>query len=407
MEEPWWKGQLARDIHQTLRQKELKLPTYKAHSPQIGMRRYFADLLAVLSKCYQLCATARHLAVYLLDLFMDRYEVDLEELYAVSIACLLLASKFEEKEKRVPKLEQLNDFASTSHLNLVLTKKDLLKVELLLLETFDWNLCLPTPAHYIDYYLFASVTESDLHNGWAFTSMTEARTFINKYFHYFLSVSLQDHVFLSFRPSLVAAACVGATRICLNFSPAWTPPLQELTQYSWENVTPCIELMLIAHEKDVKEANKEKDQATLLREKQLVESLTFQTPTQVLFQPSNCHHPLAQQHSVFSQFYSPMQDLFSTYRQSLLAPQSSSLASGSGSSLPSSSTANSEPVGFQTVSIQGPAVTMQVAVSEEPIHCLSLILGSSYFSSYHSCTAGCLDGQRKMGEKDTTVGRGA
>ncbi|XP_003225263.1 cyclin-J-like protein [Anolis carolinensis] len=407
MEKRWWTEQLATDIHQTLRQKELKLPTYKAHSPQIGMRRYFADLLAILSSRYKLCPAARHLAVYLLDLFMDRYDIALKELYAISITCLILASKFEEKEKRVPKLEQLNNFSYASRLNLVLTKKDLLKIELLLLETFDWNLCLPTPAHYIDYYLFASVTESDLHSGWPITSMAEARSFIDKYSHYFLEVSLQDHAFLSFRPSLVAAACVGAARICLEISPTWTPPLEGLTQYSWENITPCVELMLVAHEKNVKEANKEKDQATLLRERQLVESLIFQTPAQVLFQPSHYYHPLAQQHSIYSQFCSPMHDLCSAYRQSLLAPQSSSLASGSGSSLPSSSTASFGPVGFQTVSIQGPAVTMQVAVSEEPIHCLSLTLGSSYFSSYHSCTAGCLDGQRKIGEKGTTLGRGA
>ncbi|KAG9346759.1 hypothetical protein JZ751_007076 [Albula glossodonta] len=78
----WWKGQLAADIHQSLRIKELKLPAYRAHSPQIGMRRYFADLLAILSNRYQLCPTARHLAIYLLDLFMDHYDVAVKQLYA-------------------------------------------------------------------------------------------------------------------------------------------------------------------------------------------------------------------------------------------------------------------------------------------------------------------------------------
>lgn len=73
--------------------QELKLPTYHAHSPQIGMRRYFADLLAVLSNRYQLCPTARHLAVYLLDLFMDHYDVAVRQLYVIALSCLLLASK--------------------------------------------------------------------------------------------------------------------------------------------------------------------------------------------------------------------------------------------------------------------------------------------------------------------------
>ena len=69
------------------------MPTYKAHSPQIRMRRYFADLLAVLSNRYQLCPAARHLAVYLLDLFMDHYDVAVRQLYVIALSCLLLASK--------------------------------------------------------------------------------------------------------------------------------------------------------------------------------------------------------------------------------------------------------------------------------------------------------------------------
>lgn len=73
--------------------QELKLPAYRGHSPQIGMRRYFADLLAILSNRYQLCPTARHLAVYLLDLFMDHYDVAVKQLYVVALTCLLLASK--------------------------------------------------------------------------------------------------------------------------------------------------------------------------------------------------------------------------------------------------------------------------------------------------------------------------
>lgn len=57
------------------------------------MRRYFADLLAILSNRYQLCPTARHLAVYLLDLFMDHYDVAVKQLYVIALTCLLLASK--------------------------------------------------------------------------------------------------------------------------------------------------------------------------------------------------------------------------------------------------------------------------------------------------------------------------
>lgn len=99
--------------------------------------------------------------------------------------------KFEEKEDRVPKLEQLNTLGFMCSLNLALNKRDLIKMELLLLETFGWNLCMPTPAHFIDYYLHAAVQEGDLHNGWPLTSLSKTKAFMDKYTHYFLEISLQ------------------------------------------------------------------------------------------------------------------------------------------------------------------------------------------------------------------------
>lgn len=111
------------------------------------------------------------------------------------IVCVsLFLGKFEEKEDRVPKLEQLNSLGFMCSLNLVLNKKDLVKMELLLLETFDWNLCMPTPAHFIDYYLHASVQEDDLYNGWPLSSLTKTKIFMDKYTHYFLEVSLQGRL---------------------------------------------------------------------------------------------------------------------------------------------------------------------------------------------------------------------
>ncbi|GLD56052.1 cyclin-J-like isoform X1 [Lates japonicus] len=231
-------------MYQALRFKELKLPSYKGQSPQLNLRRYFADLIALVSNRFRLCPAARHLAVYLLDLFMDRYDITVQQLHMVSLACLLLASKFEETEDRVPKLDTLNSLGCMSSMNLVLTKQGLLHMELLLLETFQWNLYLPTAAHFIEYYLSIAVHEGDLHDGWPMTCLEKTRLYMAKYADYFLEVSLQDHVFLCFAPSLVAAACVAASRLILHLSPTWPPRLQHLTGYTWENLVPCAEKLL-------------------------------------------------------------------------------------------------------------------------------------------------------------------
>ncbi|XP_026878462.2 cyclin-J-like protein [Electrophorus electricus] len=398
----WWKSQLAADIHQALRIKELKLPTYHAHSPQIGMRRYFADLLAVLSNRYQLCPTARHLAVYLLDLFMDHYDVAVRQLYVIALSCLLLASKFEEKEDRVPKLEQLNTLGFMCSLNLALNKRDLIKMELLLLETFGWNLCMPTPAHFIDYYLHAAVQEGDLHNGWPLTSLSKTKAFMDKYTHYFLEVSLQDHAFLSFRPSQVAAACVAASRICLQISPSWTTVLHLLTGYSWDHLTQCIQLMLLAHDNDVKEANKSKSSPSSVQGLQpqahaspsVAATVLQRQPasgSQQLLLEAGGYAQLTQHSPALSQLHvlADCQALGPVASRDYLQPHQAGLLSASlpPASFPSFPSLAS---GLCGLPLQGP-LSVQVGVGAEPRHCVGLAYGTGYLGSHHSFTASCFD----------------
>ncbi|XP_042192786.1 cyclin-J [Callorhinchus milii] len=280
LEEQWWKGQLAVDIHQALRNKEVKLTPYKSQSPQLNLRRYFADLLAIISNHFCLCPTTRHLAIYLLDLFMDRCNISVQQLHVVALSCLLLASKFEEKEECVPKLEQLNSLGCMTNMNLALSKQNLLQMELLLLETFQWNLCLPTAAHFIDYYLTAAVHTSDVHNGWPMVCLEKIKVYMHKYSDYFLEVSLQDHGFLNYAPSLVAAACIAASRAVLRLSPPWPTRLHCLTDYTWDSLLSCIENLLIAHDNDVKEASKQKIQLQVQQSSQTSFSIHSATSPQ-------------------------------------------------------------------------------------------------------------------------------
>lgn len=114
--------------------------------------------------------------------------------------------KFEEKEDSVPKLEQLNSLGCMTNMNLVLTKQNLLHMELLLLETFQWNLCLPTAAHFIDYYLSIAVHETDLHDGWPMVCLEKTKLYMAKYADYFLEVSLQGELQISGNNSFVLLA---------------------------------------------------------------------------------------------------------------------------------------------------------------------------------------------------------
>lgn len=107
----------------------------------------------------------------------------------------------------MPKLETLNNLGCMSSMNLVLTKQGLLHMELLLLETFQWNLYLPTAAHFTDYYFSIAVHEGDLHDGWPMTCLEKTKLYMAKYVDYFLEVSLQGTMHFG---------CICAVQSCLS-----------------------------------------------------------------------------------------------------------------------------------------------------------------------------------------------
>lgn len=390
MDEPWWDGRIASDVHRTLREKELKLPAFHTHSPLLKSRRFFVDVLTLLSSHCQLCPAARHLAIYLLDHFLDRYNVPTtKQLYAVAISCLLLASKFEDREDHVPKLEQINSAQILSSQNFTLTRQELLSTELLLLEAFNWNLCLPTPAHFLDYYLLVSVSQKDHHcHSWATACPRKTKECLKEYAHYFLEVTLQDHIFYKFQPSLVAAACVGAARICLQLCPYWTTDLQRISNYSLEHLSMCLEILLVGYENILKDAVAAKSQALAM-----VPTTSPTTATQVLFQPPaySAHPALSQPATATpSHFQAAGQDLCLAYRDSLQLPQTGSLLSGGTGSSLHSVYPTVQPLDVCPMPLPA-SLRVQMAFSTEPRHCLTATYRSSYFSGSHLFPAGCFD----------------
>ncbi|NXF29273.1 CCNJL protein, partial [Nyctibius bracteatus] len=335
---------------------ELTMPMYTESSPQIGMRPYFIEFLSVVSNSCNLCPTARHLAVYLFDIVMDRCDITVKELQVVSLVCLLLASKFEDNQVKVPKLQYLNHLAHLCNVDVVLNKQDLRRIEKVLLENFQWNLCLPTAAHYIDYYLCASVGANDRHNGWPVASLAKIKPLLEKYAYFFLDLSLQDHTFLHFRPSVIAAASVCAARICMQVSPMWSKELELTTWYFWEDLAQCTEMMLMYYNYVVKEASNTNQQAIIQKqEHEAVGNLSHQPAAEVFFQQSS-YKPLDQHSATFSLFRSPVPDLCSAYRDSLQAHRPSDLLAGSADSSLYSYTARPASLrpSVQTLPVQAP-----------------------------------------------------
>ncbi|XP_031554295.1 cyclin-J-like [Actinia tenebrosa] len=254
VEKDWKQSSLAVDINQVLRDKEARLPNFMAASPQLKVRRFLVDWLAIICEKIDSSHGVLHLAVCYMDFFMDKFIIQESQLHLLALSCMLLAAKFEENEDKIPTIATLNKFV-----NDIFKQAEYHQMELLLLNFFKWNIDLPTPVHFMEYYLARALMDLDGENGIVLVDTSRITTYMRKYVHYFLEISLQDHIFLSFAPSLITSSAIAASRICLKLSPSWTTHLEKVTNYSWEKIAPCTEIMLKAHEADKKAQQKNKN----------------------------------------------------------------------------------------------------------------------------------------------------
>ena len=113
----------------------------------------------------------------------------------------ICTAKFEESERNIPKLSELNRLGVPSS---PYSARQYLTMELRLLQFFQWNVALPTAAHFLEYFLVAALTASDCFDGRSLGHQaTEARSTLSKYVVYFLEISLQ-----SLSLSLSLSVCV-------------------------------------------------------------------------------------------------------------------------------------------------------------------------------------------------------
>ena len=130
------------------------------------------------AKMLNLINCTLHLAVKLLDYFMDGHDIQDPQLHLVSLGSLLLA---EEKASIVPKYSKLNTFLKNQ-----VSLSNFLNLEYMILTFFNFHLSLPTTCHFTEMLLPYSILPTDCHNG-------KAKDY--QCVKYFLDVALQEVFF--------------------------------------------------------------------------------------------------------------------------------------------------------------------------------------------------------------------
>ncbi|KAK1175355.1 cyclin-A2-like [Acipenser oxyrinchus oxyrinchus] len=212
----------ALDIHKYLREMELKSRPkagYMSKQPDItnSMRAILVDWLVEVGEEYKLHSETLYLAVNYIDRFLSSMSVLRGKLQLVGTAAMLLASKFEEIYP--PEVAEFVYITDDTY-----TKKQVLRMEHLVLKVLSFDLAAPTINQFLtQYFLHQQVNKK----------VESLSLFLGE-------LSLVDSdPFLKYLPSVIAAAAMILSNVTIT-GDTWPESLVELTGYTLETLEPCI-----------------------------------------------------------------------------------------------------------------------------------------------------------------------
>lgn len=213
----------ADEIYTYLREMELKTrpkACYMKKQPDItnSMRAILVDWLVEVGEEYKLQNETLYLAVNYIDRFLSSMSVLRGKLQLVGTAAMLLASKFEEIYP--PEVAEFVYITDDTY-----TKKQVLKMEHLVLKVLSFDLAAPTINQFLTHYILNHSVGKQ----------------VESLAMYLGELSLVDSdPFLKYLPSQMAsAAYIVANHTVTGGS--WPKSLIEKTGYSLEDLMPCIE----------------------------------------------------------------------------------------------------------------------------------------------------------------------
>ncbi|KAK8522280.1 hypothetical protein V6N12_055997 [Hibiscus sabdariffa] len=219
------------DIHAYYKKTEVSScvsPNYMERQFDINekMRAILIDWLIEVHYKFELMEETLFLTVNLIDRFLERCTVIRKKLQLVGMAAMLLACKYEEVS--VPIVE---DFVLIS--DKAYTRKDVLDMEKLMVNTLQFNMSVPTPYVFMRRFLKAAHSEKKL-----------------DFLSFFLvELCMVEYETLKFHPSLLAAAAIYTAQCSLWQIRTWTKTSEWHTKYTEEQLLECSKLMVTYHQK--------------------------------------------------------------------------------------------------------------------------------------------------------------
>ncbi|XP_022775483.1 G2/mitotic-specific cyclin-2-like isoform X2 [Durio zibethinus] len=203
-------------------------PNYMAQQSDINekMRAILIDWLIEVHDKFDLMGETLFLTVNLIDRFLSQQTVLRKKLQLVGLVAMLLACKYEEVS--VPVVGDLILISDKAY-----SKKEVLEMERLMLNTLQFNMSFPTP--YVFMRRFLKAAESD--------KKLELLSF------FLIELALVEYEMLKFQPSLLAAAAIYTAQCGLYGFKQWSRTSEWHSNCSEDQLLECSRLMVGLHQR--------------------------------------------------------------------------------------------------------------------------------------------------------------
>ena len=210
------------DYMKVLEQQTMPNPNYMAHQGELEwrMRGVLIDWLLEVHQRFHLLPETFYLTVNIIDRFLTHKVVQLERLQLVGVAAMFIASKYEEVLS-----PHIGNFVRVADDGF--TEAEILSAERYILQVLEYDMSFPNPMHFM-----RRISKADNYD-------IQTRTLAK----YLLEITLLDHRFLDFPPSINSAAAMHLSRIILDKGD-WNPILVHYSGYIEDEIAPAVDVMI-------------------------------------------------------------------------------------------------------------------------------------------------------------------
>jgi len=216
-------GEYANEIFASLFKEEsnfLPRPNYMESQSDINgkMRAILIDWLVEVHMKYKLRPETLFLTVNLIDRYLTRMPVMRKRLQLVGVVAMFIAAKFEEIHP-----PEVADFVYIT--DSAYTKEDILTMECQMLSTLDFQIVVPTAAHFMD----------------RMQSLNGCDGVQREIAQYLIELALLDLRMIRHTPSHLCSAALMLTNELLGRARAWPELMVQHARYTEVQLRPCSE----------------------------------------------------------------------------------------------------------------------------------------------------------------------